>query len=415
MSVSRSATRVTAAAAALALLVSGCGSSGEKDIEEAAPPPVEEATKHPTDSFASAELRKGTEEMQELAHTIATAIDEHRHLDGDTASKAAEMLDGFDFTLRANVILMSLLTHAWISGGKHEDVEAAGHTLEENTSSLVHHHLGTHYDRNTLEHFEGYWNNQATSIVDYAQAAAKKDAATQTHDRDELRRLAQELGTFVSRDLTNGNLNAALLSEHLTKQMEGSLAIVDAQARGPDWHLNLEPTLEHATEFAKMLAGGVAREAAVQDKIDTQASLLLSELTGRLADHVYFTGLTTGAIIRDEPQAVASASALVKTNTEKLAEVFNGTYGEEVAGRVRTLWEHQATLFEDYAHKLRAHDATGVEHAKEELAHSSKEFGEFIGTTTEHMVEPTAVEARMNRAIETLIEAVRAQARAAGH
>lgn len=414
MSVSKSTTRLTAAAAAVALLAAACGSTGEKDIEEASPPPIEEATKEPTDSFASAELRKGTEEIQELSHTVATAIDEHRHLDGDTASKAAEMLDGFDFTIRSHVILMSLLTHAVISG-KHEDVEAAGHTLEENSSGLIHHHLGTHYDRKTLEDFEKLWTSQVTDIVDYAQAVKAKDAATQTRDRDALKGFAHELGIFVSRDLTNGDLNAALVGDQVTKQVESMLAIADAQARGPDWHLNLEPALEHATEFAKTLASGIARQAAVQDKVDTQAAVLLTELTGGLIDHVYFTGLTTGAIILGEEPGAKTASELVKTNTEKLAEVFNSTYGENVAGRFKSLWEHQLTLFEDYAHKLRAKDAKGVEHAKEELATFATHFGELIATTTEHMVEPTSVEQRSNRYIETLIEAVRAQARAAGH
>ncbi len=79
------------------------------------------------------------------------------------------------------------------------------------------------------------------------------------------------------------------------------------------------------------------------------------------------------------------------------------------------MWEHQVTLFEDYAHKLGANDAKGVQHAKEELAKSAKEFGELIATTTEHSVEASSIEARTNRYIETQIEAIRAQHRAAGH
>ncbi len=410
---SKSVTRMMAAAAALALFSAACGSTGETDIEEAAPPPIEEATKHPTDSFATAELRKGTEETQELAHTIATAIDEHKHLDGDTASKAAEMLDGFDFTLRGHVVLTSLLTHAVIHD-KHEDVEAAGHTAEENSTTLVHHLLGTHYDRKTLEDFEVLWKSHVTRLVDYAQAARAKDAATQGRNRDELRHFSQELGTFISRDLTNGDLNAALVTDQVTKLVESMLAVVDAQAR-PDWHLNLEPALEHATAFAKTLAGGIARQAAVQDRIDTQAALLLTELDARLADHVYFTGLATQPILLDQHEAAASAAELVKTNTHKLAEFFGTNFGEETASRFRSLWEHQVTLFEDYARKLRAQEAEGVQHAKDELATFAKHFGELVANRVEHMVDASAVESRSNEYIETLLEGVRAQARAAGH
>ncbi|MDP8960990.1 MAG: hypothetical protein M3N32_05160 [Actinomycetota bacterium] len=415
MSLSKSVTRMTAAAAALALFATACGSTGETDIEKAAPPPIEEATKHPTDSFASEELRKGTGETQELAHTIATAIDEHKRLDGDTASKAAEMLDGFDLTLRGHVILTSLLTHAWIAGGKHEDVEAAGHTLEENSTTLVHHLLGTHYDRKTLEDFEERWKFQVTRVVDYAQGTVAEDPAKQTQNRDELRRFAQDFGVFISRDLTHGNLDAALVTDEFTKLVESQLAIVDAQARGPDWHLNLEPGLEHATAFAETLAGGVARTAAVQGSIDTQAALLLTELTGRLADHVYFTGLVTQPILVDQHEAAASASELVKTNTDKLTEFFGSNFGEETASRFRSLWEHQVTLFEEYARKLRAQDAEGVQHAKDELATFAKHFGELVANRVEHEVEASSVEARTNLYIETLLEAVRSQSRAAGH
>lgn len=410
---SKSVTRLMAATAALALFTAACGSTGEKDIEEAAPPPIEEATKHPTDSFATAELRKGTEETQVLAHTIATAIDEHKHLDGDTASKAAELLDGFDFTLRSHVILTSLLSHA-VLHGKHEDVEAAGHTVEENSTTLIHHILGTHYDRKTLEDFEVLWKSHVTRIVDYAQAARARDAATQARDREELRHFTQELGTFISRDLTNGNLNAALVTDQLTKLVEGMLAVVDAQAR-PDWHLNLEPALEHATAVAETLAGGIAREAALQGSIDTQAAVLLTELTARLADHVYFTGLATQPILVDRPEAAASASELVKTNTDKLAEFFGTNFGEETASRFRSLWEHQVTQFEDYARKLRAQEPEGVQHAKDELAMFAKQFGELVANRVEHKVEASAVEQRSNKYIETLLEGVRAQARAAGH
>ncbi len=414
MSLSKLFKPVTAAAVALALSSAACGSSGEKDIEEASPPPIEEATKHPTDAFASAELRKGTEETQELAHTIATAIDEHKHLDGDTASKAAEMLDGFDFTLRGHVILTSLLTHAVIHG-KAEDFEAAGHTLEENTTSLVHHHLGTHYDRTTLEHFEGMWNSQIGNFVSYARAASAKDTAAQGHARDELKRFTQELGLFVSRDLTHGDLNSVVAIDEITKLVESMLATVDAQARGHDWHGSLEPALEHATAFAKTLAGGIARLGGVQDRVDTQAALLLTELTGGLADHVYFTGMLTEAIGSGEGTAALAASELVKKNTEKLAEVFGTSYGEETASRFTSLWEHQVSLFEEYTRKLRASEAEGVQHAKDELATFAKHFGELVANRTEHMVEASAVEQRSNRYIETLIEAVRAQARASGH
>ncbi len=414
MSLSKSVTRIVAAAAALALVAPACGTTGKKDIEEAAPPPIEEATKHPTDSFASAELRKGTEEMQELAHTIATAIDEHKLLDGDTASKAAEMLDGFDFTLRSHVILTSLLTHA-VLYGKPEDVEAAGHTVEENSTTLVHHLLGTHYDRKTLEDFEVLWKSHITRVVDYAQAARAKDAATQGRNRDELRVFAQKLGVFISRDLTHGGLDAALVTDELTKLVESMLAVVDAQARGPDWHLNLEPGLERATAFAETFAGGVARQAAVQGSIETQAALLLTELTGLLADHVYFTGLMTQPILLDQREAAASASELVKTNTDKLAEFFGTNFGEETARRFRSLWEHQVAMFEEYARKLRAQEAEGVQHAKDELATFAKHFGELVANRVEHKVEARSVEQRTNLYIETLIEAVRSQARAAGH
>jgi hypothetical protein len=129
-------------------------------------------------------------------------------------------------------------------------------------------------------------------------------------------------------------------------------------------------------------------------------ALRLEALLGQHA--VLAADLMRGRIRNDEDFGQA-ANAAVGRNTEDLAGVVGGLFGEQAAGRFRTLWSDHVTALFNYSRGLATNDAAARDDARTKLIAFENELADFFSAASQGRLPQEAARAAVTTHVEHLL------------
>lgn len=387
----------------LTLLVAACGGG----TSEGGTP--EGADASPTGEYAYDDIHGAAEHMEVWAVELAASLDEHADLGGDPQSPAAELLAGLDFTLREHVVALTDTSAATIAG---EDLAAehAREVLDQNTEALES-RMRTLFSEDEADEFGRLWDRHVEQMLNVATALRDDDQAVKGRAREELERINGELAT-VLQDMTRGRIEPEELEQTLEEHVATSVAVMEAQAeQGEDPFTPLREAVDHMTHVAEQMAVPFAQTVVIDGEVDSEAAKMHAELSGRMAESVWFTSDLTEHVLHDEP--IDAARELVDHNTSELGDVIAGPLGSDAAEIFEEVWTTHIDLFVEYARAVRSGDADAREDTREDLARWADEFATTMGDAGGEAIEATVVEEAAVTHLESVIGVIEEQGHAA--
>jgi hypothetical protein len=140
-----------------------------------------------------------------------------------TASDLRTVLD----TLLTEHTYLAGQTTGALLGGRMDEAQAAAMTLDVNAQEIAG-LIGSVYGQPAQQQFLSLWRRHLADYALYAQATPQADATNRSQARQDLVSFAQDLDVFISS--ANPNIAAGSLADALTKHVEGTLDVIDAQA-----------------------------------------------------------------------------------------------------------------------------------------------------------------------------------------
>ncbi|MGH9164150.1 MAG: hypothetical protein ACRDZW_01380 [Acidimicrobiales bacterium] len=131
----------------------------------------------------------------------------------------------------------------------------------------------------------------------------------------------------------------------------------------------------------KVAAGAGLGVSATQSSI----SILRSNLTGLLEQHVFLTGLTTAAALSGGDPA--PPSAVLDQNSQALALVVGAVYGDEGSQAFLDLWRRQVSLLLDFGQASAAGDTAKLDATKAALDVYRDELATFLNTANPQLAK----------------------------
>ncbi len=123
---------------------------------------------------------------------------------------------------------------------------------------------------------------------------------------------------------------------------------------------------------------GSDKQAAAGDTtVYSDSSGLRKELNLKLAEHVALTEEVLRASYDDRDSSTAAVDELDK-NSQEIAQIVGGFYGEEAKSTFLKMWQDHITFFVNYTISVKNDDKEGKEQALSDLEDYSQEISEFF-------------------------------------
>jgi hypothetical protein len=143
-----------------------------------------------------------------------------------TAQSASDLRTVLDTLLTEHTYLAGQTTGALL-GGRMDEAQAAAMTLDVNAQEIAG-LIGSIYGQPAQQQFLSLWRRHLADYAQYAQATPQADVTSRSRAREDLVSFAQDLDAFISS--ANPNVPAGSLVDGLTKHVEGTLDVIDAQS-----------------------------------------------------------------------------------------------------------------------------------------------------------------------------------------
>lgn len=388
-----------ALATVLVLLAAGCASGSGPSAGDATWDGQADATE---------EIHAAVDHAEVWAAELVTGFDEHADLEGDPQSPAAELLAGLDLDLREHVVLVTDASAAIIAG-QDRAAQRTRDALEENTVALED-QVRTLFSQEAGDDFQRLWSRHVEQLLDVATALRDDDEDTEDQALAELERLNGELVGLV-RDLTAGRTDPTELEDSLAGHVDTTVATMEAQAADDgSRYERLREAVTHMAHVAERLAGPFAEAAVVDGEVDTRAATIHAELSGLMAQTVWFTSIATGHAVTGED--VGPPRSLVGHNTGELAGLVGDVLSPDTEERFERVWGEHLDLLIEYAGAVEAGDADAERRLREELHAWETEIGEVLAAATGEALEAVAVERSARMHVDAMVAVVEAQGQA---
>lgn len=183
---------------------------------------------------------------------------------------------------------------------------------------------------------------------------------------------------------------------------------MEAQAaEGEDPYDELREAVDHIKHLAEELAIPFAATAVVDGDVDAEAAKMHAELSGRMAETVWFTADLTGRILASD--TAGPARALVDHNTGELTDVVRSVLDAEAAERFEPVWSRHIDLLADYARAVRDDDAEARQQVRDDLTAWAEELGQVLGEAAGEGLDASKLADGARTHVQTVMQATEAQ------
>ena len=375
-------TRSIAAVAAAGLLLAACGTDEEPEAadETTEQEPADEPEPEPDEP--EAEPADVDLTADELRATLNNLFQEHVYLAGFATGQAL--------------------------GGNDAGFDAAAAQLTEGNTGDLADLIGAVYGDDVREQFFGFWNSHIDMFVDYTLATAEGDEAGQDDAVNRLLDYAAELADTLE-EITGLPADASQpgIEMHITTLKDA----VDAQAAGDASaaYTNLREAALHMDGLAEPLAQAIADQQGLEGDATDELAGVRSQLNGLLQEHVFLAAAFTGeALTEGDPEA--AQAALIEGNTEDLADLVAGVYGDSVSREdFVQFWNSHILMFADYTEGVATGDEAQQQGAVEDLVAYAADLAEQFDALTGGELPADASTPLIEEHITSLAPAVDAQ------
>lgn len=381
----------------LVAMTAACGETGTG--------PDTTSTSADARAYGYEEFHAAAEHMEVWAAELAAGLDEHADLGGDAQSPAADLLAGLDFTLRGYEVTLTDVSAELIAGNEHAAEEAREvlylmvASLEDEIRSL--------FSDDAADAFARSWERHTEQLINVAGALRDGDEAAKGAALEELEKIDRELATHLQ-DVTGGRIDPAALEETLAGHVETTIATMEAQAAEDESPYDaLREAVDHMTHLAEQLAIPFAATAGVDGEVDARAAKMHAELSGRMAETVWFTADLTGRILASD--AAGPARALVDHNAGELTDVVRSVLDAEAAERFEPVWSRHIDLLADYARAVREDDAEVRQQVRDDLTAWAEELGQVLGEAAGEGLDASKVADGARTHVVSIMRAIEAQ------
>ncbi|HUR17684.1 MAG TPA: hypothetical protein VMZ51_01950 [Acidimicrobiales bacterium] len=215
------------------------------------------------DPLALGKLKEAAAVMPRTSAVFAAGIvkQKAKAIQGSADGEGATLLATLTAALQENVYLLGTTTRTVVAGG---DARKLRETLDENSEGLAH-LFGSLYGDRQGQRFLRVWRSHVVALVDYAEAAAAKDAGAVQKATADLAGFRTSLGVLLEK------LNQRLPRKAVAADFEGYVdalqAVVAAQAAGDPAEFE---RLHEAARTTPLLAEILAQ--AIAEQFDTRFS-----------------------------------------------------------------------------------------------------------------------------------------------
>jgi len=150
----------------------------------------------------------------------------------------------------------------------------------------------------------------------------------------------------------------------------------------------------------------IARTSTASSPTNTRAADLRVILTSVLQEHVYLTGITTGAALQGADHRVPAAT--LDENSVALSKVFASAYGGPAGEQFLALWRKHIGMFIDYMVGTVTDDGARKAKARVELDGYGADFGAFVSSANPNLTKE-AVAMELTPHVATMTAAIDAQ------
>lgn len=141
---------------------------------------------------------------------------------------------------------------------------------------------------------------------------------------------------------------------------------------------------------------------------NVDASDYRASLTALLQEHVFLTGLATGAVASGGNPAAPLAT--LERNTASLQQRITSVFGSADGAQFGDLWRKHIGFFIDYAKAKAGGNQAGADAAKANLTAYETDFGSFLDSATNGNLQQPGAIAELKPHVDTLIATIDSQA-----
>ena len=320
------------------------------------------------------------------------------------ASPAANLRADLTSLFQEHVVVIGIATSAKLAG---QDPAPALGVLDENSAAfgaLVQ----RFYDTEVAQPFLDAWRRHAAALVAFSDVAASTDKAVTDPAKAAVTVVQDELITLLNK--ANPQLTPEDLTDALSGYARSVQSAITAQAKqDPEAPTKLKEAADAAAQPAIVLAAGIVKQKAKQvpGKIDAFSSVLRAELSAKLQEHTYLTGLVSGTTLgggNPEP-----FSAALDENSLELSRAIGSVYGDESARRFLQLWRQHIEFYADFSRGAATGNTTVMDNARTALGNYLRTFATFLSTANPNLAEEDVV-AELRDSVESVLGVIQAQA-----
>jgi hypothetical protein len=350
---------------------------------------------------AAALLVTGCSQSMSMSHGMASPAA------STSATQAATLRTTLNALFAEHVVLAGAATGAAL-GGREAEFKAAAGALDANSVAIAQ-AIGSVYGKDAETAFLPLWRKHIGFVVDYTVGAAGGDRAKQDKAVSELVAYTQDFGAFLAS--ANPNLPKTVVADLVKHHVVTLKDVVDAQAAKDHAraYTGLRTASAHMAMIADPLAGAIAKQFPDRFPGSTTASSagLRSALNVAMREHVYLAAAATGAALGGRETEFKAAAGALDANSVAIAQAIGSVYGKDAEAAFLPLWRKHIGFVVDYTVGAAGGDRAKQDKAVSELVAYTQDFGAFLASANPNL--PKAVVADLVKhhvvTLKTVIDA----------
>jgi hypothetical protein len=293
-------------------------------------------------------------------------------------SPGAILRSTLDTILGEHVALLAE-TGAAAAQGRAAGVTAGSFFLLNKNASDLATAFGTIYP-DSQAGFLALWKKHIVFFINYANAAAKNNAAAKKQASDQLTAYAASFAAFLNG--VNSALPKDAVQSLFAAHAKGILDVMDAEVAKNYAKADtaLVGAYAHMDMIGKALAAAIRTqhpEKLAGDPTSKPADLRAS-LDVALQEHsVLLYNLGAAILAKNTARATAALTEL-NTNANDLATILGNQYGGSAQGDLLSVWQKQIPLYESYARAVAAKNADAEAKYRDALDTAADNVGKAI-------------------------------------
>ena len=325
-----------------------------------------------------------------------------------TNTAAAQLYASLDQLLREHVDLTANVVQAAVANGPSSAAtKQALATLDQNTKGLGA-AIGSFYGSAAQAQFLKLWRAHIGYFVNYTLGVATHNKAKAATANSDLAGYTAQFSQFIA---AATKLPAAAVAADLKGHVTTLEAAINAiVTKSPSAGKKIEMAARHMDGTAQVLAKGIATAKGISGNVTGAGSSLRAALTGLLIQHVAATGFVVQTAVAHggsltNPEAKGAIGAL-GDNTNQLGAAIGSIYGPAAQAQFLKLWRAHIGYFVNYTLGVATHNKAKAATANSDLAGYTAQFSQFIAAATK--LPAAAVAADLKGHVTTLETAINA-------